>query len=245
MNSIPMLWLRSALFEVVRIPLVVTWSLLSLLTWPLPLRYRYLFISQWARMTLAWLRITCGVRWQVRGLENIPSDTPVVVMCKHQSAWETLYLQRLFVPQAWVLKRELLWLPAFGWALALTRPIAINRGDGRQAIKQVMVQGKERLDDGETVVIFPEGTRVAPGTRGTYHAGGAMLATHAGYPVLPITHNAGECWPRNGFLKYPGTVQVVIGPLMPVTGKSSKQLIGAVEAWIEDTLATLPPARQS
>ncbi|MBS0601260.1 MAG: 1-acyl-sn-glycerol-3-phosphate acyltransferase [Proteobacteria bacterium] len=237
------LWLRSALFEAGRMPLTVIWSTLSLLTAPFPFRWRYVFISQWARLTLGWLKLTCGIDVQLSGAGHLRGG-PFVVMCKHQSAWETLYLQRLLVPQVWVLKRELLWLPFFGWALALARPVAVDRRNGRSAaMKSLLAQGKSRLDDGISIIVFPEGTRIAPGERGTYHVGGALLATHTGYPVLPIAHNAGTLWPKNGFLKYPGRVQITIGAPIAVAGRSAKEVLAETERWIETTVATLPPAR--
>lgn len=240
------LWLRSAVFEAGRITLTVVWSTLSLLTAPLPFRWRYAFISQWARLTLGWLKLTCDIDVEVSGRGHIVPGQPYVVMCKHQSAWETLYLQRLFMPQVWVLKRELLWIPLFGWALALAHPVAIDRRNGRSAaMKSLLAQGRARLEDGISIIVFPEGTRIAPGQRGTYHVGGALLAAHAGYPVLPIAHNAGELWPRNGFLKYPGTVRFVIGPPIATAGRSAKEVLAETERWIEDTVAALPAARRS
>ncbi len=235
---------RSLLFSAGMVLATLVWSSLSLLTFPLPPAQRYAFISRWSVIVLWWLRVTCRIRVEVSGLENIPAK-PAVILAKHQSAWETLFLQRLFVPQAWVLKRELLWIPVFGWALALTRPVAIDRKAGRAAIKQVLGQGKVRLDEGNWVVIFPEGTRIAPGERGNYQIGGAMLAAHAGRPILPIAHNAGELWPRRGFIKHPGTIRLAIGPLIETEGRSAKELIAQTETWIEGMQAKLEPARQT
>ena len=155
-------------------------------------------------------------------------------------------LQKFFIPQVWVLKRELLWLPLFGWALALLKPIAIDRKAINTAIKQVLRQGKERLHEGCWVVIFPEGTRVAPGIRGRYGVGGAMLAAHTGYPIIPIAHNAGEFWPRRGFLKYPGTIQVIIGPVIDRKGRPAKELNAIAEGWIETAMKQIGnPALQN
>ena len=211
---------------------------LSLLTVPLPLRARFAFISLWARFNLWWLDRTCGLRFEVEGREHIPAR-PTVVMCKHQSAWETLALQTIFRPQVWVLKRELLWIPLFGWGLALLRPIAIDRRAGRRAIEQVVRQGIDRLARGAWVVVFPEGTRVAPRERGRYHIGGALLAERAGAPVVPVAHNAGEFWPRHGFLKRPGVIRLVIGPPIAVADRKAAEILEEVERWVEGTMARL------
>lgn len=229
------LFLRSLLFYLGMTISTVIWAPLTLLTFPLPPHHRYRFARQWSCFNLWWLEKTCGIDYRIRGLEHIPAS-PAVLIAKHQSTWETLALQKIFPPQVWVLKRELLWLPLFGWALALLKPIAIDRKAINAAVKQVLRQGKERLRDGFWVVIFPEGTRVAPGIRGRYGIGGAMLAAHTGYPLVPVAHNAGEFWPRRGFLKYPGTVEVVIGPAIDSKGKTAKELNVLTETWIEDTM---------
>lgn len=210
----------------------------ALLTFPLPLALRFRFISQWARFNLWWLERTCGLGYTVHGLENVP-ERACVVLCKHQSAWETLALQRFFRPQVWVLKRELLWIPFFGWGLAMLRPIAIDRTTPRKAIEQIIEQGRQRLADGSFVVIFPEGTRVPPGERRRYLSGGAMLARRAGTLVVPVALNAGEYWPRNSFLKYPGHVQVVIGPPIDTAGRSAGQINALAEEWIESTMTRI------
>ncbi|MCP4933912.1 MAG: 1-acyl-sn-glycerol-3-phosphate acyltransferase, partial [bacterium] len=158
----------------------------------------------------------------------------------HQSAWETISL-RCILPttQAWVLKRELMWIPVFGWALAVAQPIAINRKAGRKAVNQIIEIGRQRLRQGRSVVIFPEGTRVAPGERKRYGIGGAMLAKKSGYPIVPIAHNAGVFWPRRSLKKYPGTIQIVIGPEIKTDGRDAKEINKKVEAWIESTVAKL------
>jgi 1-acyl-sn-glycerol-3-phosphate acyltransferase len=241
--SAPATPVGSALYALGMVVSTLVIGPLSLLTFPLPLRARFAFISQWARFNLWWLERTCGLRFEVEGREHIPAH-PTVVMCKHQSAWETLALQTLFRPQAWVLKRELLWIPLFGWGLALLRPIAIDRRAGRRAIEQVVRQGIERLQGGVWVVVFPEGTRVAPGTRGRYHIGGALLAERANAAVLPVAHNAGEFWPRRSFLKRPGTIRMVIGPPVPAAGRSAPAILQEVESWIEGTMARIGPTHR-
>ncbi|MHB8536375.1 MAG: lysophospholipid acyltransferase family protein [Sulfuricaulis sp.] len=204
----------------------------------LPFAVRYRIIRQWARLQVFLLQALCGLRYQVEGREHLPAGA-AIIMSKHQSAWETIVFQEIFPPQTWVLKRELIWVPLFGWALALMRPIAINRGAGRQAIEQVITQGRERLQSGIWVVVFPEGTRVAPGARRRYGVGGAVLAAESGYPVVPVAHNAGSFWPRRGFLKRPGTVRVVIGPAIDPRGRKAEEIIKQVEAWVENKMKEL------
>jgi 1-acyl-sn-glycerol-3-phosphate acyltransferase len=187
---------------------------------------------------LWWLRITCGVRYRVIGRENIP-EMPSIILSKHQSAWETLAFQQIFPPQVWVLKRELLWVPFFGWGLAMTSPIAINRSAGREALKQLVSQGKDRLAKGFWVVIFPEGTRMPPGTKGKYHIGGAWLSTHTGSTVIPVAHNAGEFWPKNSFIKKPGAITVSIGKPIQSAGLKPDELNQQVEQWIEQEMPML------
>lgn len=150
-----------------------------------------------------------------------------------------LFLNQFLPPVAWVVKRELLWLPFFGWALALLRPIAINRQAGASAVKQILRQGVEHLRQGQWVLIFPEGTRTAPGERKPYNPGGAILAVHSGCPILPVAHNAGEFWPRGRFLKRPGTVQVVFGPLISSTGRKPQEVNQRVADWIEGAVAQI------
>jgi 1-acyl-sn-glycerol-3-phosphate acyltransferase len=228
-------WLGMLLSTVVIAPL-------SLLTFPLPFVMRYRFIGLWAHFNLWWLERSCGLHYQVEGAANIPAGN-AIVMAKHQSTWETLALQRIFGPQVWVLKRELLWVPLFGWGLALLEPIAIDRKAGRKAVRQVVAQGIQRLRAGRWVVIFPEGTRVAPGERKRYGVGGALLAEHSGYPVVPVAHNAGEFWRRHSFIKYPGVIRVVIGAPITTAGRPATAIIAEVEDWIESTMLkiTTPP----
>jgi 1-acyl-sn-glycerol-3-phosphate acyltransferase len=233
-----LIFLRSLLFALGQWLFTLIFSLFAVLTFPFPPLTRYRIISLWARSMMWWLRVTCGIRYRVFGLEHIP-QTPCVVLSKHQSAWETLAFQQIFPPQVWVLKRSLLWIPFFGWGLAMTSPIAIDRSAGREALKQLTAQGKDRLKQGFWVIVFPEGTRVAPGSRGKYHIGGAWLATHTGTDVVPVAHNAGEFWPKNAFLKKPGTITVSIGQPIPSAGLKPDQLNRQVEDWIESEMTRL------
>jgi len=211
---------------------------LMLPTVVLPFALRYRLISAWARFQLIVLKHLCRLDYRVEGREHLPGGA-AIILSKHQSAWETIAFQGIFPPQTWVLKRELLWIPLFGWALALLRPIAIDRSAGRKAIEQVIEQGRERLQSGIWVVVFPEGTRVAPGTRKRYAMGGAVLAAETGYPVVPVAHNAGSFWLRRGFLKRPGTVRVVIGPVIDLRGQTAEAIIKQAEAWIEKKMVEL------
>lgn len=230
--------LRSLLFMLGAACSTLVFAPLALLVIPLPYRLRYRCITLWTHLNLWWLETTCRLYQQVEGRENLPR-APAIVLAKHESAWETLALQRLFSPQVWVLKRELLWVPLLGWGLAALKPIAIDRRGGRRAIRQVIEQGRERLREGCWVVIFPEGTRVAPGERRPYRIGGAILAQRTGYPVVPVAHNSGDYWPRKSFIKRPGTIRTIIGPAIESTGRSAAEINRLAEEWIEGTVAGL------
>ena len=228
-----MLFLRSLIFLLLQILITPLFTLLALLSFPFHPITRYRIISGWA-LTILWLlRALCGIRLEVRGAENIPKK-PCIVLCKHQSAWETIALQKVFPPQVWVLKRELLWLPFFGWGLAMTSPIAIKRSEGREAMKQLLKQGKDRLQTGFCVVIFPEGTRIPYGQRGKYKIGGALLGAHCGVPVVPVAHNAGKLWGKNSFLKYPGVITMSIGVPIDPAGLKADEINRHAEEWIEN-----------
>jgi len=233
-----MLWLRSGLFLVGWIVTTVFFGLTTLLTAPLPFDWRWRYVRLFALFNLWMLEHVCGLRFELEGGEHIPPG-PAIIFSKHQSTWETLMLQRVFPPLVWVLKRELLRIPFFGWGLALMRPIAIDRKAGRHAMAQVVEQGTARLRAGHWVVVFPEGTRVPPGTCGRYRAGGAMLAAQSGFPVVPVAHNAGEHWPKGRFLKRPGTIRVVIGPPIETRGRGHEAILAESRNWIESTMARI------
>ncbi len=232
-----MLFLRSGLFFVGQVITAPIFTLIALLALPLNPITRNNLISGWARSMLWWLKVTCNIRYEITGLEHIP-HSPTIILSKHQSAWETFAFQAIFPTQVYVLKRELLWIPIFGWGLAMSSPIAINRAAGREALKQLVEKGKDRLAKGLWVVIFPEGTRIAPKKRGKYHIGGAWLATHTQTPVLPVAHNAGDFWPK-GFIKTPGVIQIHIGKPIQTTGLKTDVLNQQVENWIEAEMETL------
>lgn len=227
--------LRSALYLLLQIIITPPYALITLVCFPLSPHDRYRVTSSWTFIMLFLLRHLCGIRYQILGAENIPK-TPSIVLSKHQSAWETLAFQKIFPPQVWVLKKELLLIPFFGWGLAMTSPIAIDRKSGKKALEQIVEQGRERLKQGFWIVIFPEGTRIPPGKRGKYRIGGAWLATHTNVPVVPVAHNAGEFWGRNSFIKKPGTITVSIGKPIDPTGMEAGELNEKVEAWIENEM---------
>ena len=226
----------STAFTVYLFVSVVPYSCWVLLTAPLTSRdHAWRVARSWANTVIALLRIFCGLKHRVEGAEHLPQQ-PAVVLMKHSSAWETIAQLILFPKQVWVMKRQLLWVPFFGWALAVFSPIAIDRRGGRQAVEQVLRQGQERLAEGRWVIIFPEGTRVAPGERRRYGLSGALLAALSELPVIPVSHNAGDFWPRRGLIKRPGTIRMVIGPPIEAAGRSPRDVNRDIETWIESTL---------
>ena len=230
--------LRSTFYTLLQIIITPFYTLIVLASFPLTPLNRYRITSGWAHIMLYLIRVICGVRYRVLGMENIPK-IPSIVLSKHQSAWETLAFQQIFPPQVWVLKKELLRIPFFGWGLAMTSPIAINRSSGRSALIQIVQQGKDRLNQGLWIVIFPEGTRIVPGKKGKYAIGGAWLATHTGVPVVPVAHNAGEFWGKNSFIKRPGTITVSIGTPIDPAKMQASELNARVESWIELEVARI------
>ena len=228
-------FVRSAAYALVQVGITPPYSILALLTFPLSRHMRYRIISCWSRIMLWCAERICGIRYRVLGAENIPA-APSIILSNHESAWETLAFQRIFPPQVWVVKRELLWIPFFGWGLAMLSPIAIDRRSGARALKQTLTQGRERLAQGFSIVVFPQGTRNAPGVTGIFHAGGAFLAAQSRAPVVPVAHNAGRCWPRNSFIKHAGTITVSIGPVVPTAGRKAPEIMRDVERWIGEEM---------
>jgi 1-acyl-sn-glycerol-3-phosphate acyltransferase len=235
-----MLFLRSSLFFIGQLITAPIFTLIALLAWPVNPILRNQLISGWARSMIWWLRVTCNVRHEISGMENIP-DMPCIILAKHQSTWETFAFQAIFPTQVYVLKRELLWIPIFGWGLAMTSPIAINRASGREALKQLVSKGQARLAQGLWVVIFPEGTRMRPHQQGKYHIGGAWLACQTKSPVLPVAHNAGHCWPK-GFIKQAGVIKLHIGPAIATADLKADALNLKVEQWIEAQMQVINAA---
>ena len=230
--------LRSLLFYFLLVLATIVFVVIGFVMLPLNFPLRFRIMSRWSAFNLWTLKIICGLKHEVEGIENIP-DGPAIIMCKHQSAWETLALQIHFPAQVWILKRELLWIPIYGWGLASMQPIAIDRTSGMRALKQIVNEGRKRLERGLWVVIFPEGTRTPPGVRRKYQVGGGLLAQKSGYPVVPVAHNAGNFWPKSSLDKWPGTIRMVIGPVIRPQGKSAEQITREVEEWIETTVTKL------
>ena len=233
-----LLFLRSVLFFLGQVIAAPIFTFIAFLALPLNPITRNYFISGWARSMIWWLRITCNITHKINGLENI-SNTPSIILSKHQSAWETLAFQAIFPEQSYVMKRELLWIPIFGWGLAMSSPIAIDRSAGREALKKLVEIGKDRLNKGLWIVIFPEGTRILPGERSKYHIGGAWLATHTNTPIVPVAHNAGEFWPKNSFIKKPGVIQLHIGQPIQTLDLKADAANKLTETWIETEMLVL------
>jgi 1-acyl-sn-glycerol-3-phosphate acyltransferase len=230
--------LRSIAFTLAAALITPPYAFLALAIFFLPPMTRYRIIRTWS-VAIVWLaRIICGVRWTVTGIDRLPS-VPSIILSKHQSAWETLAFQAIFPPQVWVLKRSLLWVPFVGWGIGMLSPIAIDRSQRMRALKQMLQQGRARLASGFWVVVFPEGSRIDPGRRGTWQIGGAWLAAHAGAPVVPVAVNSGELWPRNGFIKHPGTIEVVILDPIDPSGMKAEALNRLVEQRVEDAMLQL------
>jgi 1-acyl-sn-glycerol-3-phosphate acyltransferase len=237
-----MIFLRSLVFALAQILVTPPYAIVALATFPLPRLARYRVISGWSHVMIWLAKKVLGIDYRVIGMQNLPGR-PAVILSKHQSTWETLAFQAIFPPQVLVLKRELLWIPFFGWGLALASPIAIDRASGAHALRRMAELGRERLAQGFWIAIFPEGTRVPPGSKGKYHPGGAWLAVHCGALVVPVAHNAGLLWGRKAFLKRPGTVTVEIGAPIDARGHTPESLNAAVEKWIEGRMPALcPPA---
>lgn len=236
-----MIWLRSAVYLVLLVIVVIPYYVMVLACAPLPRITRWKVIAGWPRFATWLARYVLGIRYEVIGRENIPRE-PCIILSKHQSAWETIAFPGIFPPHVYVLKRELLWLPFLGWGLALFSPIAINRADRKRAMRQTIEVGRERLAQGFSIMIYPEGTRIPVGKRGTYRRGGATLAVNTGARVLPVAHNAGLVWPRNSFRKFPGKVTVKIGAPIASEGQSPDSLMHKVEAWIEGEVEKLVAA---
>lgn len=233
--------IRSVIFAILQTTLTIVFSIVALFSFPFSVHTRYRLITGYNHLVIWLARWVLGIRYVVQGAENLPSQ-PAIILAKHQSAWETVAFLFLFPPVSPVIKQELLKVPFFGWAFRLLSPIAIDRGAGREALKQIVAQGKQKLAQGFWVLVFPEGTRVAPGEKGKYGIGGSWLAAETGTPIVPVAHNAGEVWPKNAFIKRPGIITVSIGPVIDPGGRSAAELTRAVEAWIETEMTRLPPA---
>jgi 1-acyl-sn-glycerol-3-phosphate acyltransferase len=226
------LYLGSAvLFAGMTLPMLIIAPLI-LIAVVFPFSVRYNIAVVWVRFVLWLAKICCGLDYEIEGLENIDAAQPSIILSKHQSAWETIAFRHFLPMHSVLLKRSLLWLPFWGWAMATLKPIAIDRRNQRAALRMLLGQGTAYLNEGLWVLVFPEGTRTAPGEVKKFNAGGAMLAQQTGCPVVPVAHNAGVYWPRYSFLKYPGTIKVKIGPKIESKGRKAHDINAEAEAWI-------------
>ncbi len=244
-----MQWVRSLLFTTLLFVTTLLFGVAVLITalLPLSIEQRYVIPRNWG-LFLTWLaKVICGIDYVIEGRENLPS-VPFVSLWKHSSAWETLAQMFVVPPASWLLKREVLWIPVVGWAVKTYKPIAIDRSAGHSAVNQVVRQGRERLAAGMGVIVYPEGTRMAPGQTRKYGVSGALLAVETGAPVIPIAHNSGYLWKRRSLLKHPGTIYVVIGKPIDPHGLDARGVNERAQQWIEATIGEIvqrPGARAS
>lgn len=233
------LFVRSFVFVLLMILATVIWAPMCFLFAPLPYNTRYHLTSYWNRFVVWAGKAVCGMRYQFKGWENLP-DAPVILLSKHQSAWETIfYLCTMPRPLVYVFKKELLYIPFFGWGIALLRMIPIDRSKGKDAFAHVVEQGRKRLADGQWIIMFPEGTRSLVGKQGKYKGGGTRLAVETNTLIVPIAMNAGECWPKNSFIKKPGMITVSIGKPISPEGRTAAELMQQVENWIESEMRVI------
>jgi len=246
-----LLYIRATLFWIGFALSTLLVGLMSPFLLPFSHETSYKTLVPWTYFNLWWIKVTCGVKYNLIGTENIDPQNHGIVLANHQSTWETLLIPTIFKPAvSWVLKKELFKIPFFGWGLSRVKPIAIDRGAGSSAVDQVKTKGKARLDEGNWVCIFPEGTRVNPGEKKHYRMGGALLAHYCaessedgeGYPIYPMAHNAGECWPRHSYIKRPGTITVSIGQPFSVKGLSPSDINDKAREWIEAEVKKMPSA---
>lgn len=235
--------IRSFLFQIWFYASAVTAACIVVLLAPFSYTTRFAVAKGWGHAMLWGGRFFCGLDYVIEGRENVP-DKPSVIMIKHSTVFETYAQLVTFPAQAWVVKRELQWIPIFGWGLALMKPIAINRNAGHRAVNQVIEQGKERLASGVWISIFPEGTRVAAGESRKFGISGAALASEAGCLIVPVAHNAGDFWPRHGIIKRPGLIRFCIGPAIDPAGRTPRETNRLVREWIDAKMAEISDAHR-
>ena len=242
MNMIETLWLgfRSTLYMIGFAITTIIAGLITPILFLFPPKFSFKILMTWTYANIWWLKVTCGVCYTIKNPENMDHSSAHIVLANHQSTWETMAIPTLVPQFAWILKKELFKIPFFGWAIKLVSPIAIDRKAGRSAVAQIKSQGKKKLDKGVWICMFPEGTRVEPGKTARYKLGGAILASHSGYPIIPIAHNAGECWPRHSYIKRPGTITISIGPKIMTKDRDAQIIMDEVKEWIETEKKTLP-----
>ena len=234
-------FIRSLIFALVMIVATVIWAPICFLFAPLPYNQRYWATARWNVFIIWAAKVICGIRYQTRGYENFP-DGPVIVLSKHQSAWETIFLLMSTPrPLVFVFKKSITYIPFFGWAISLMKMIPIDRSKGKDAFAQVVSIGRERLADGQWVIMFPEGTRIPVGQKGNYKGGGTRLAIETNTPVIPIALNSGECRPKNSFIKRPGVITVSVGKPIAPENMNASELMTKVEEWIEAEMRVISP----
>lgn len=231
-----MLYIKAAVFLTVAIIATIVFAPVVLICILLPFNLRYRVARGWAVFVMKLAEVCFGLRYEIEGLEHIKDIPAAVVLSNHQSAWETLAFRCFLPPQTSLFKRSLLWIPFWGWAMATLKPIAIDRDSKQSALRKLIKNGTEALNQGLWVVVFPEGTRRPVNDMGDFSAGGAILAQKSGYPVVPIAHDAGVYWPRYSFVKYPGMIKVKIGKPIPSAGRKAAEINAEAEAWVEQAL---------
>jgi 1-acyl-sn-glycerol-3-phosphate acyltransferase len=243
-----LIWaLRSAVFVLWMAATVVPWAVMSLLLSIFVRGTRLYWPTMfWLRIAIWGARVICGVRWRLHGMENLPTasdpKSAVVLAAKHQSTWETFALPGFMPhPLAYVFKRELLYIPFFGWAMGRLDMIHIDRSKRAEAWNKVAAQGKRLAAQGNWVIMFPEGTRIERGQQGVYKSGASRLAISVGVPIVPIAASSAKCWPRKSFILRPGVVDVSIGRPISSTGRQAEELMREVEAWIEGEMRRIDP----
>jgi 1-acyl-sn-glycerol-3-phosphate acyltransferase len=230
------IYLGSAAFLLASIIATIMIAPMILVAAIFPFPVRYSCARAWAGTVLKIAELCCGIRYEVEGLEQLNTDSAVIVLSNHQSAWETIAFRYLLPAQTSLFKQSLLWIPFWGWAMATLKPIAIDRNNKSAALRKLISHGTEALKQGLWVIVFPEGTRMPVGEMGGFSAGGAMLAQKSGYPVIPIAHNAGKYWPRYSFLKYPGTIKVKIGSPIISKDRKTADINKEAEDWVAQAL---------
>lgn len=233
--------LRALVFYIVMAISILIGVAGILLMSPFPFPARFFVIQHWSKFMLVSCRWICGLKYEFEGLENI-QNPPFIVFSKHESAWETVVFSGIFPMNCFITKKELIYIPVFGWAFGLSNHIPIDRKQGIRSLKKVIEHGKKRLSKGISIILFPEGTRVPPGENPPFHAGGAALVKGTGSKIIPVAHNAGQCWRRNSFIKYPGIIRVKVGKPIDTTGMSAKQINKVAHEWIAHTMQELENA---
>jgi 1-acyl-sn-glycerol-3-phosphate acyltransferase len=223
--------LRILVFYIVITPITIIFAVMAITFFLLPTKYRFGYFSAWSNIFIFTVKIICGIKHEITGIENIP-NTPCVFVSNHQSLWETIFFNATLPPHCWILKQELLWIPFFGWGLAMLEPINLDRKN-ILSIKKIIQEGKKKIANGHNIIIFPEATRVAPSDSKSYSRTAAALAIATHTPILPIAHNAGVYWPKGFLPKQPGTIRVKIGKMIPVIDQTATQITEQAKEWIE------------